>query len=183
MLWSGGNRVGLALGGGAARGLAHLGVLRVLVREQVPIDLVVGTSMGSVIGGAWAATRQIDQLESQIRRFLESEDFRKLKFSFLKESKQQRGGLLYSVSNLVRRGIVYGTSTLRGSFISAENFARSLGSVLPDVPIETNSPHAASAASMRSISSGISPNQTTLGRMPPGLPQDSQSVSRNRSPR
>jgi len=45
-------KVGVALGGGAARGLAHVGVLRALLREGVPVDVVTGTSMGAIIGGA-----------------------------------------------------------------------------------------------------------------------------------
>ncbi len=51
----GGPRVGLALGGGAARGLAHFGVLEVLAREGMSLDLVVGTSVGAVAGGLFAA--------------------------------------------------------------------------------------------------------------------------------
>lgn len=47
--------VGLALGSGAARGLAHIGVLEVLFRSRIPIDIIVGCSMGAVIGGCYAA--------------------------------------------------------------------------------------------------------------------------------
>lgn len=47
-------KIGLALGGGGTRGAAHIGVLRVLVEEGIPIDLVVGTSMGAVVGGLFA---------------------------------------------------------------------------------------------------------------------------------
>lgn len=56
-------RVGLALGGGGARGYAHIGVLRVLQREGVPIDIVVGTSMGAIIGGAYAVGLEMAKLE------------------------------------------------------------------------------------------------------------------------
>jgi NTE family protein len=47
-------KVGLALSGGAARGLAHVGVLRVLQKEGIPIDMIAGTSSGAVIGAAYA---------------------------------------------------------------------------------------------------------------------------------
>ena len=47
-------KVGLVLGGGGSRGLAHIGVLQVLVREGIPIDLIVGTSMGGIIGALFA---------------------------------------------------------------------------------------------------------------------------------
>ena len=56
-------RVGLVLSGGGARGFAHIGVLRVLEELRVPVDIVVGTSMGSVVGGAYAAGRTAAELE------------------------------------------------------------------------------------------------------------------------
>jgi NTE family protein len=52
-------KVGLALGGGAARGLAHIGVLEVLEKEGIPIDMITGTSMGAIIGAFYAHTRDI----------------------------------------------------------------------------------------------------------------------------
>jgi len=48
-------RIGLALSGGGARGAAHIGVLKVLEELRVPVDCVTGTSMGSVVGGSFAA--------------------------------------------------------------------------------------------------------------------------------
>src|SRR4051794_8881071 len=48
-------RIGLVLGGGGARGTAHIGVLEVLERLRVPVDCVAGTSMGSLVAGAWAS--------------------------------------------------------------------------------------------------------------------------------
>lgn len=129
-------KVGVALGGGAARGLAHIGVLRALLREELPVDVVTGTSMGAIIGGAYAATQDIGLVEKRIRDLLGSDGFRKNRISFLRETKRQRGSLLYSVTNLVRRGIVYGTSTMRQSFLSAEEFAQSMAAILPDVRIE-----------------------------------------------
>jgi NTE family protein len=47
-------KIGLALGGGYARGLAHIGVLEVLEREGIPIDVIAGTSIGSVVGALYA---------------------------------------------------------------------------------------------------------------------------------
>ncbi len=47
-------KVGLVLGGGGSRGLAHIGVLEVLTRESIPIDLIVGTSMGGIVGVLFA---------------------------------------------------------------------------------------------------------------------------------
>lgn len=56
-------RVGLVLSGGGARGLAHVGVLRVLEELRVPVDCVAGTSMGAIIGGLYAAGYSPEELE------------------------------------------------------------------------------------------------------------------------
>ncbi len=57
-------RIALALSGGGARGLAQLGVLRALKDFNIPIDIIAGTSMGSVIGGLYSAGYSLDQLDS-----------------------------------------------------------------------------------------------------------------------
>ncbi|MBS1952622.1 MAG: patatin-like phospholipase family protein [Cyanobacteria bacterium SZAS-4] len=56
-------RVALVLGGGGLRGAAHVGVLRVLEREKIPIDMVVGTSMGAIIGGLYCSGVPTEKLE------------------------------------------------------------------------------------------------------------------------
>ena len=60
-------RTCLVLSGGGARGAAHIGVLRVLEQMRVPVDCVVGTSMGAIIGGAWAAGISPDRIEEALR--------------------------------------------------------------------------------------------------------------------
>jgi NTE family protein len=55
-------KVGLALSGGAARGFAHLGVLKVLVAHGIPIDFIAGTSAGSFAGGAFASGLSVEQI-------------------------------------------------------------------------------------------------------------------------
>jgi len=60
-------KVGVALSGGAARGLAHIGVLHVLEEEGVPVDLITGTSMGSVVGGLYAVGYTAAQLDTIVR--------------------------------------------------------------------------------------------------------------------
>ncbi len=56
-------QVGLALGGGAVRGIAHVGVLSVLERERVPIDMVAGTSVGALVGALYCAGLSAAELE------------------------------------------------------------------------------------------------------------------------
>jgi NTE family protein len=57
--------IGLALGGGGARGLAHVGVLKVLQREQIPVDVVTGTSMGGIVGAMHAVGMSPEQMEAE----------------------------------------------------------------------------------------------------------------------
>ena len=73
-------RIGLALGGGFARGLAHIGVLKVLEEEQIPIDFIAGTSVGSVIGAAYASGICAKELE-EIAALVRFKDFSRWTFS------------------------------------------------------------------------------------------------------
>jgi NTE family protein len=132
-------KVGLALGGGAARGLAHIGVLKVLEREKIPIDIITGTSIGALIGGVYAVMRDAARMEERFRRFVLSKEFKRDEFDFLMESKHSKPGILYSVSNLLRKGIFYSLSVAKTSFISAEHFAHNINSLLDDLPIEKTS--------------------------------------------
>ncbi|MGH9428049.1 MAG: patatin-like phospholipase family protein, partial [Terriglobia bacterium] len=56
-------RIGLALSGGAARGLAHIGVLRYLEEHRIPVDRIAGTSMGGLLAGLYATGRSSADLE------------------------------------------------------------------------------------------------------------------------
>lgn len=59
-------RIGLVLGGGGARGAAHIGVLRELERLRVPIDAIAGTSMGAIVGSLYASGKTPDELEELV---------------------------------------------------------------------------------------------------------------------
>ncbi len=60
-------RIGLVLSGGGARGLAHVGVLKVLEQLQIPVDVIAGTSMGAIVGGLYASGMRADELERELR--------------------------------------------------------------------------------------------------------------------
>lgn len=62
-------KIALVLGGGGSRGIAHIGVLDVLTREGIPIDLIVGTSMGAIIGALYAAGNPPEQLAERLNDF------------------------------------------------------------------------------------------------------------------
>lgn len=61
-------RVAVVLSGGGAKGMAHIGVLKVLERAGIPVDIVTGTSMGSIVGGLYAVGWSATQLDSLVRR-------------------------------------------------------------------------------------------------------------------
>src|SRR5512137_1988204 len=56
-------KIALVLGGGSAKGFAHVGVIRVLEQEKIPIHMIIGTSVGSLIGGIYASNPDSFQLE------------------------------------------------------------------------------------------------------------------------
>lgn len=128
-------KVCLALGGGAARGLAHIGVLRALERAGIQLDIITGTSIGSLVGASYATKPDAKRLEEKFRRFVFSRQFRRTEFDFLKDSRENAPGVLYSVSNLIKRGIFYSFSMTRPSFISEENFAHNINSLVEDIRI------------------------------------------------
>lgn len=77
-------KIALVLGGGAARGFAHVGVIRTLEKEKIPIDLIVGTSVGSLVGAIYAD--QANSFELEWKAFsLEKEDI--FDFSILRATK------------------------------------------------------------------------------------------------
>jgi len=59
--------IGLALGGGFARGFAHLGVLQVLEQNQIPISHIAGTSVGSILGAAYASGAPLSRIIATCR--------------------------------------------------------------------------------------------------------------------
>jgi len=61
-------RIGLVLGGGGARGVAHIGVLRELERMRIPVDCIAGTSMGALVGGVYASGMSTDEMIDRLSR-------------------------------------------------------------------------------------------------------------------
>lgn len=141
-------RVGLALGGGAARGLAHIGVLQALEEADVPIDLITGTSMGAIIGAMYAADPNVEPLRQRILEYLKSDTFRKARMDFVVERKERVDGegLFYRFSQLARKKIFFTLAMTMLSFVSQETRDRSLDFLLPEMEIEnTRLPFAAIA--------------------------------------
>jgi NTE family protein len=77
--------VGLALGSGGARGLAHVGVLSVLQEEGIPICCIAGTSMGAIVGALFAETLDAAEIERRIWAFRDDEEFHGLWKPFVED--------------------------------------------------------------------------------------------------
>lgn len=128
--------MGLALGGGAARGLAHLGVLKVLEEHRIPVDLIVGTSVGALVGGVYATNRDAVGTEKRFREFIFSKAFKRARFDFLKESREARRGVMSRVVTLFKKGIFYSFSVAKTSWVSAEYFEHNINALLDDIAID-----------------------------------------------
>ena len=81
--------IGLALGGGGARGLAHIGVLKVLEQEEIKITNITGCSMGAIIGGLYAYYGNIADVEKHVLKAIHDPKFQDLQFDDLKEEHER----------------------------------------------------------------------------------------------
>ncbi len=131
-------KVGLALGGGGARGLAHIGVLKVLESEGIPLHMISGTSFGSIVGAMYAQNPKIDQLKERVLAFLKSEDFRRTKIFFIKRHYEEKKtkSFMTNLKTYLQKGIFWGISLQRTSFISEKVFLSQMGLLLEDKDIE-----------------------------------------------
>ena len=142
-------KVGLALGGGAARGLAHIGVLKVLEANRIPVDCIIGTSVGALVGGVYATTRSAELTEKRFREFIFSRAFKRARFEFLKETREARRGVMRRVVTLLKKGLFYSFTLAKTSWVSAEYFEHNINALLDDVAIdETPIPFRAVAADL-----------------------------------
>jgi NTE family protein len=131
-------QVGLALGGGAARGLAHIGVLEVLEPAGIPLDIITGTSMGALVGGLYLVEGSAARLVPRLRQFLAGKEFQAAGFDHLRERREEEDspGMFSAVAGAIRKGLLYSYSVTRQSIISPEVFSALIASVLPDVQIQ-----------------------------------------------
>ncbi|MBI1822871.1 MAG: patatin-like phospholipase family protein [Nitrospirae bacterium] len=131
-------KIGVVLGGGGTRGFAHLGVLKVLEDEKIPIDLVCGTSFGSLVGGLYATEPDANLIKEKIIRFLKSPVFKHARLEFLKENFTQvkKSSFFDQMKSYFKRGLFYGISLNRGFFISAGELQRTLNGLIEDIKIE-----------------------------------------------
>ncbi len=130
-------RIGLALGGGGARGLAHIGVLRALEREGIPIDLIVGTSIGALVGGAYASGISPDELEKKVEMYLNSAEFRSSTMkTFEKAHTKEELGLGQKIQAHLRSWFYLIQAMFKPGILSNEDFQKTIDYFIPDIQIE-----------------------------------------------
>jgi len=117
-------RIGLVLGGGGAKGAAHVGVLEVLDELRVPVDCVVGTSIGALVGGAFASGHDAASLVRTVNTISWQEA---LAFEGQRERRPMRrklAGVTYS--NSLEFGVRRGRLTAPSGFINAQNVEQTI---------------------------------------------------------
>ena len=131
-------KAALALSGGSARGLSHLGVIQEIERRKLKFDLIVGTSMGSLIGGIYACFGNSTQVIESLENFFKSKLFLKTASGALDEDSAFIGpdGFFNRFLWLFRQGLFYTRTMLRMELVGEDLFAELLAMLVPDVLIE-----------------------------------------------
>jgi len=113
-----GFKLGLALGGGAARGLAHLGVLRVLEEEGLRPDLIAGTSVGALLGAMYASDPRAEELIHKAKHYVNTVLRQDSRLRTLTKSKSSEEGFWDAVYGVLQKGWFIGKSLAKKSLIS-----------------------------------------------------------------
>jgi NTE family protein len=125
--------LGLALGGGGALGGVHVGVLKVLENEGVPIGAVAGASAGAIIGALYALTLDARQTERRILDYLESENFSDSLFDCVAPlSSSQATGLLDRFSSFMRKELLLTLTVSQPALIPKNRFRENLARLFQD---------------------------------------------------
>lgn len=130
-------RVGLALGGGGARGLAHIGVFRVLEKEEIPVDLIAGTSIGALVGGAYASGSGSNELQKKAEEYLNSNEFRSSTIRAF-EAAHAKGeiSLAHKIETYLRNHFYMIQAMFKPGILSNEDFQATIDYFIPDIQIE-----------------------------------------------
>jgi NTE family protein len=128
----------LALSGGSARALSHLGVLQEVERRKLKFDLIVGTSMGSIIGGLYACFGSSTRVIESLKTFFESKPFLKAASGAVDEDAVfiSPDGFFNRFIWLFRQGVFYTRSILQMELVGEALFDELMGMLIPDTLIE-----------------------------------------------
>lgn len=114
-------KTGIVLGGGGARGLAHIGVLKALLKANITIDIVSGTSMGALVGAVYAQNPDITYVEQRFLKFINSDKFQSLGgVRFRQNQSYEPEDLLQHLSREFKRRIIINLAAHRKSLLKSE---------------------------------------------------------------
>lgn len=149
-------KVGLALGGGAARAFSHIGVIDGLKKHNIPIDIITGTSMGAIIGAMYATKLDTSSIKERFSAYVDSEVFEKSGFNFFKEMDSHDEGILAEIGRLARRGLFNTLLVTKVSLVSKEIAESNFAYLVDDLQVDqTRIPFAAVALDLWSGESVI----------------------------
>ncbi|MBN4081402.1 patatin-like phospholipase family protein [Caldithrix abyssi] len=126
-----GPRIGIALGGGGARGAAHIGVFQVLHKNKIPIHRIAGTSAGSVVGAMYAATLDPKWIENRFREFMKSEPFRALGTDRLVSKPASSSSAFNQIAKKLKDQMVLAMSLHRNSIIKKSRLKDAFDFLIP----------------------------------------------------
>jgi NTE family protein len=132
-------KICLALGGGAARGLAHLGVLKILEDAKVPIHMISGTSLGALMGGLYATHPDAAYWMGRSEQFIRSFHSRKTRLEFLRKLEQPNDnerGFFGDMAQMIRKGFFWGVTATKTAFIGEKEYQDFIYPLIPDITIE-----------------------------------------------
>lgn len=131
------NRIGLALGGGGARGLAHIGVIRALEKADIHVDLLVGTSIGALVGGAYASGMGPDEMENRVNEYLDSPEFQSTAMkAFDTAHTQEELDLPKRIQSYFKNRFFMIQAMFKPGILSNEDFQATINFFIPDIQIE-----------------------------------------------
>ncbi|MBC8346052.1 MAG: patatin-like phospholipase family protein [Candidatus Marinimicrobia bacterium] len=123
--------IGLALGGGGARGAAHIGVLNILKKYNIPIHHIAGTSAGSVVGAMYAATLDPDWVENRFREFIKSDPFHALGTDRLRSKPEASSSAFNQIAKKFKNQMVLAMSLHRNSIIKKKRLKDAFDFLIP----------------------------------------------------
>jgi NTE family protein len=129
--------IGLALGAGGARGIAHIGVLRVFESHSIPIDLIVGTSIGALVGGAFAGGITTRELADRVDAFLGDPIFLDSSLeSIRKLEANKKLSLVQKIQGFFKNHFLLMQALFRNGMLEDENFQAMIDFFIPDIQIQ-----------------------------------------------
>jgi NTE family protein len=130
------DKVALALGGGAARGLAHIGVLEAFEKHRLPIDMIAGTSMGAIIGAIYALEPSAAALKERFLTYLNSDAFKETRFDQLIDQADADAGMFDRLLQLAWKGLFYTLVVTRQSYYGHSTSHQNFSLMIEDLTFE-----------------------------------------------